>query len=170
MPLFQSESKCKTILMKMTLICVKMKLHPELIFIWKVSHLDLFWNTGTRELGNCLIYFRYSSSVILQCSQVLATGHPDNNLKVIIWFLYVQLNHTYRVNVKEKVVIAVVESFEQSLHLSERSSMKREDVCYPDRTPICRASGVYSLCRASLFTWHRARSFNINFEEHFGFR
>ena len=32
-PLFQSESKCKTILMSMTLICMKMKLHAELIFI-----------------------------------------------------------------------------------------------------------------------------------------
>ena len=31
-PLFQSESKCKTILMKMTLICLKMKLHAEFIF------------------------------------------------------------------------------------------------------------------------------------------
>ena len=29
-PLFQSESKCKTILMKTTLICMKMKLHAEL--------------------------------------------------------------------------------------------------------------------------------------------
>ena len=26
-PLFQSESKCETVLMKMTLICMKMKLH-----------------------------------------------------------------------------------------------------------------------------------------------
>ena len=41
-PLFQSESKCKTILMKMILICMKMKLHAELIFIRKVSQLDLF--------------------------------------------------------------------------------------------------------------------------------
>ena len=32
-PLFQSESKCETIAMKMTLICMKMKLHAELIFI-----------------------------------------------------------------------------------------------------------------------------------------
>ena len=32
-PLFQSEYKCKTILMKMTLICMKMNLHAELIFI-----------------------------------------------------------------------------------------------------------------------------------------
>ena len=53
-PLFQSEYKCETIVMKMTLICMRMKLHTELIFIWKVSHLDSFWNRGTRELGNGL--------------------------------------------------------------------------------------------------------------------
>ena len=47
--LFQSEFKCETIVMKMTLICMRMKLHAELIFIWKVSHLDPFWNRGTRE-------------------------------------------------------------------------------------------------------------------------
>ena len=52
--LFQSESKCETILMKMTLIYMKMKLHAELIFIWKVSHLDSVSNRGTRELGNGL--------------------------------------------------------------------------------------------------------------------
>ena len=60
-PLFQSESKCETILMKMTLICMRMKLHAELIYIWKVSHLDSFWNRGTRELGNGLF------SVTQQC-------------------------------------------------------------------------------------------------------
>ena len=32
-PLFQSDSKCETILMKMTSICMKMELHAELIFI-----------------------------------------------------------------------------------------------------------------------------------------
>ena len=32
-PLFQSQSKCETILMKMTLICMKMEMHAELIFI-----------------------------------------------------------------------------------------------------------------------------------------
>ena len=53
--LFQSESKCETILMKMSLICMKMKLHVELIFIWKVLHLDSFWNRGTRKLGNGLL-------------------------------------------------------------------------------------------------------------------
>ena len=35
----------------MTLICMKMKLHAALILIWKVLHLDLFWNRGTSELG-----------------------------------------------------------------------------------------------------------------------
>ena len=53
-PLFQSESKCETILMKMTFICMKKKLRAELIFIWKVSHLDSLWNRGTTELGNGL--------------------------------------------------------------------------------------------------------------------
>ena len=56
-PLFQSESKCKTILMKMTLSYMKKKLHAELIFIWKASHFDSFWNRGTRELGNGLLNF-----------------------------------------------------------------------------------------------------------------
>ena len=54
-PLFQSESKCETILMKMTLISMKMKWYSELILTWKVSHLDSFWNRGTGELGNGLL-------------------------------------------------------------------------------------------------------------------
>ena len=41
-PQFQSESKSEIIVMKMTLICMKMKLHAELIFIRNVSHLDSF--------------------------------------------------------------------------------------------------------------------------------
>ena len=51
--LFQSAGvfKCETI-MKMTLICMKMKPHAELIFMWKVSHLDSFWKRGARERGN----------------------------------------------------------------------------------------------------------------------
>ena len=28
----------------------------KLIFIWKVLHLDSFWNRGTRDLGNGLLY------------------------------------------------------------------------------------------------------------------
>ena len=61
--LFQSESKCETILMKMTLICMKKKLRVELIFIWKVSHLDSLWNRGTRELGNDLLWNSLPNSI-----------------------------------------------------------------------------------------------------------
>ena len=39
----------------MTLICMKMNLLAELIFMWKISHLDLFWNRRTRELGDGLL-------------------------------------------------------------------------------------------------------------------
>ena len=38
------------------LICMKMKLHAGLIFIWKILTLDSFWNRGTRELRNGLLY------------------------------------------------------------------------------------------------------------------
>ena len=33
---------------------MKMKLDAQLIFIWKVSHFDSFWNRGTGELRNGL--------------------------------------------------------------------------------------------------------------------
>ena len=77
-PLFQSESKCKTILMKMTLICKKMKLHAELIFIWKVSHLDSFRNRGTRELGNGL--FSTCNSLNISPHSLLKKNCCDLNL------------------------------------------------------------------------------------------
>ena len=46
--LFQIETKCETILMKMTLICMKMKLYAELIFIWKFRTWTRF-ETEARE-------------------------------------------------------------------------------------------------------------------------
>ena len=67
-PLFQSESKCETILMKMTLTCMKIKLNAELIFIWMVSHLDSFWNRSTRELGNGLLKTRAGVRLAFQNS------------------------------------------------------------------------------------------------------
>ena len=66
-PLFHKEAKCETILMKMTLICMKMKLHAELIFIWKVSHLDSFWSRDTRELGNGLLVHGYRCARLRSC-------------------------------------------------------------------------------------------------------
>ena len=77
-PLFQSESKCETILMKMALICMKMELHAELIFIWKVSHLDSFRNRGTRELGNGL--FSTCNSLNISPHSLLKKNCCDLNL------------------------------------------------------------------------------------------
>ena len=53
-PLFQSESKCETILMKMSSASSFIFMQIKLIFIRMVSHLDSLWNRGTRELGNGL--------------------------------------------------------------------------------------------------------------------
>ena len=52
--LFQNESKCEIFHMKMSMICIRMDLWVKLISIWKVSHLDSFWNRGKRQLGNGL--------------------------------------------------------------------------------------------------------------------
>ena len=46
-PLSQGDSECEN-----DFDLQNMKLQAELIFIWKVSHLDSVWNRGTRELGN----------------------------------------------------------------------------------------------------------------------
>ena len=73
--LFQSESKCETILMKMTLICMKMKLLTEFIFTWKVSHLDSFWNRGTFELGNGL--FNSPEQCTQECGARWAYGRIE---------------------------------------------------------------------------------------------
>ena len=53
-PLFQSESKCETILMKMSSTCSFIFMQIKLIFIRMVSYLDSLRNRGTRELGNGL--------------------------------------------------------------------------------------------------------------------
>ena len=83
-PLFQSESKCETILMKMTLICRKKTLHAELIFIWKVSHLDSLWNRGTRELGNGLYSFFCLDKLLVSVS---LTKHYLDFADPQKWFL-----------------------------------------------------------------------------------
>ena len=51
---FKASLSAKPFLWKWLWFCMKMKLRAELIFIRKVSHLDSFWNRGTRELGNGL--------------------------------------------------------------------------------------------------------------------
>ena len=89
-PLFQSESTCETILMKITLICMKMKLRAELIFIWKVSHLDSFWDRGTRELRSGLFKTCHSPSALFdktmrRLNQISRT-YSFESTKISIWF------------------------------------------------------------------------------------
>ena len=55
-PLFQNESKCKTIHMKMSAAPRFIFMQIKVIFIRKVSHLDSFRNRGTRELGIGLLW------------------------------------------------------------------------------------------------------------------
>ena len=80
-PLFQSESKCETILVEMTLIWMRMKLHAELIFIWKVSHLDSFSKRGTEnsEMAYSVISFVISKWLLLELSIPVA-GQKDGRL------------------------------------------------------------------------------------------
>ena len=52
MPLFQSKSICETILMKMSLICMKEKLHVELIFSTECT-IGMVWGlTALKHYGN----------------------------------------------------------------------------------------------------------------------
>ena len=62
-----------------TLICKKMELHAELIFIWKISHLDSIWTWGTRELGNGL--FKLVVQILpLQTRHALLSFLPIPNI------------------------------------------------------------------------------------------
>ena len=90
-PLFQSESKCETILTEMTFICMKMKLHAELIFIWKVSHLDSFWDRGTRELWSGLLTYAKNLSPLVEwktketfCSAKFYYSHNYTNQLLLL--------------------------------------------------------------------------------------
>ena len=53
-----------------------MKLHAELIFIWRASHLDSFWNRGTRELGNGLL--KKSIAAIIPFDILQEDGKREN--------------------------------------------------------------------------------------------
>ena len=49
LPLFQNESSCETIQMKMSSICLEMNMQVRLIFMWKVLYQDSFWNRSKRN-------------------------------------------------------------------------------------------------------------------------
>ena len=44
---------------------MKKNLQADPILIWMISHLDLFWNRGTRELRKGL-YYQYAKKEVLQ--------------------------------------------------------------------------------------------------------
>ena len=56
MPLFQSESSCKILLMKISLICRNMNMEAELILIYELFQTMNRFDTGKR-LGNDLLHF-----------------------------------------------------------------------------------------------------------------
>ena len=86
-PLFQSESKYETIVMKLTLICMKMKLHAcRTHFHMKGSHLDL--NRGTRELGNGPLYYH---AVASESSILLSPGQTASSCKWSFGLFHISL-------------------------------------------------------------------------------
>ena len=92
-------------------------------------------------------------------------------IKIIIC-LYCQYQmslSTYSINVKEKVVMAVVQSLEQSLDLSKCSSMDCHNIRNSYWVSIRCLGNINPLCWAAFFTWNRASSFDINIIKLLGF-
>ena len=55
MPLFQNESPCKSFLLKISFVCMKINLQVKLIVVRMVSHENLFLHRG-REYSE-IVYF-----------------------------------------------------------------------------------------------------------------
>ena len=89
--LFQSESKCKTILKKLTLIYMKMKLHAELSLKWKVSQLDSLRNSGTGELGNGLLLACMANCYLQPGAHYFHTDPPSTLSRI---FLFLEASPT----------------------------------------------------------------------------
>ena len=68
-PLFQNEFKCEAFHMKMSSAWSFIFMQINVIFIRMVSHLDLLWNRGSRELRNSLF--------CLHLSLLTYTHHPS---------------------------------------------------------------------------------------------
>ena len=139
-PLFQNESKCEAILMKMALISMKMKLHAELIFTRMVSHLDLFWNRRTRELGNGLLGVAEQFS-ISQCRKQSSNYFSFGFITVWVWLssltgkyyacLVLVLRHSNenRFQAKTKVIKGYRQKTVRQSKLTVRTFKARENVC-----------------------------------------
>ena len=83
---------------------MKKKLHAELIFIWKVSHLDSLWNRGTRELGNGLL-------VEYICNNTEGMEHNTKQHEYMYWTLF---------NVKFDLKLKVIPSIALRIPISHK--------------------------------------------------
>ena len=64
----------------MTLIYMKVKQDTKLIFIWKVSYLDLFRNRGTKELRHGLLLHKVSGNDWYNSQQLIATSPKSTDI------------------------------------------------------------------------------------------
>ena len=102
-------------------------------------------------------------------SRYFAQPRPTILLIICLCCQYQLSLSTYSINVKEKVVMAVVQSLEQSLDLSKCSSMHCHNICNSYWVSVRCFSNINPLCWAAFFTWNRASSFDINIIKLLGF-
>ena len=91
----------------MTLICLKIKLHADITSIWKVSHLDSFWNRGPRELRNGLMSHMFINKACTNQSEVgyFQTSHYQIFSGLLISHLVKgNKDSVYKVEITGKIV------------------------------------------------------------------
>ena len=99
LPLFLDESLCKTLHIKMSFICMKISGQGKHVFIWMVSHKDLFWHWDKTQLGNglCQPGFQHRFSLIVtffrwkhhHCACLNSRFSPVQSLlKINVSFIY----------------------------------------------------------------------------------
>ena len=74
LPLFQSESPCKSFFTKMSFICMKINLHVRLNVIWMVLHENLFSHWG-REYSEMVYFVKKLGKKWAIMSRKLKFGH-----------------------------------------------------------------------------------------------
>ena len=125
-----------------------MKLHVELIFIWKVLHLDSFWNRGTRELGSGLfVRFPQHSPVPIYTPRpgleprLLAPESSALTMKPPSLPQFLRLLHVTVQKTSTKLCLVSISSVSMSvsrdLILSWHIEFKFRCSCFSSLIPIC---------------------------------
>ena len=79
-PHFQNEARCTTFLVKMSFICMRVKM----ISISKAEHLPSFWNRGPGQLGNgLLVSLSVFSLIEAICLKILAKPLHKNTKQLL---------------------------------------------------------------------------------------